>query len=138
MSIKSYFFFYAEKDDIRLTIMGDMINPFCPLLMKKLYLNVIEQREQIEKLIEKINNFIDEKNANIPFVKGKRQISALTWAAIKSGVESLMENGGRLMIFTPNPYQHGFEHPPLEIFLTKKKNNKNLILFIIFFSFQII
>ena len=41
-------------------------------------------------------------------MRGKRQISTVTGAAIKSGVESLMENGGRLMIFTPNPCQHGF------------------------------
>ena len=102
------YFFYVEKDDIRLSIMGDMNNPFCPLSMKKFYLKINEKREQIDALIEKMNTFIEEKNSNIPVIKGKRQISTLTGAAIKSGVESLMENGGRLMIFTPNPCQHGF------------------------------
>ena len=105
---KNIYFFYAEKEDIRLTIMGDLKDPFCPLSMKKFYLNIIEQREQIEKLIEKLNSFIEEKNANIPIVKGRRQISSLTGAAVKAGVDSLVENGGRLMVFTPNPCQHGF------------------------------
>ena len=105
---KNIYFFYAEKEDIRLTIMGDSKDPFCPLSMKKFYLNITEQREQIEKLIEKLNNFIEEKNANIQIVKGKRQISTLTGAAIKAGVDSLVENVGRLMVFTPNPCQHGF------------------------------
>ena len=105
---KNIYYFYAEKDDIRLTIMGDINDPFCPLSMKKLFLNITERREQIEALIEKINTFIEEKNANTVPMRGKRQISTVTGAAIKSGVESLMENGGRLMIFTPNPCQHGF------------------------------
>ena len=105
---KNIYFFYVEKEDIRLSIMGDINDPFCPLSMKKLYLNINEKKELIEALIEKINNFIEEKNPNSIPTRGKRQISTLTGAAIKSGVESLMENGGRLMIFTPNPCQHGF------------------------------
>ena len=105
---KNIYYFYVEKDDIRLTIMGDMNDPFCPISMKKLYLKINDQREHIEKLIERMNIFIEEKNQNLPIVKGNRQISSLTGGAIKSGVDSLMENGGRLMIFTPNPCNHGF------------------------------
>ena len=105
---KNIYYFYAEKDDIRLTIMGDMNDPFCPLSMKKLFLNIVEQKEQFEKLIDRINNFIAEKNANTTNVKGHRQISSITGAAIKAGVDALMENGGRVMLFTPNPCQHGF------------------------------
>ena len=41
-------------------------------------------------------------------MKGHRQISSISGAAIKSGVDALMENGGRVMIFTPNPCQHGY------------------------------
>ena len=118
---KNIYYFYVEKDDIRLTIMGDNKDPFCPVSMKKLYLNIFEQKEQILKLIEKINNFIDEKNANIPFVKGRRQISTITGAAIKSGIDSLMENGGRLMIFTPNPCSHGFGASMSRDFFDKEK-----------------
>ena len=105
---KNLYFFYVEKNDVRLTIMGDCKSPFCPLSLKKLFLNIGEQKEQIEKLIEKINNFISERNINVPEFKGHRQISSITGAAIKSGVDALMENGGRVMVFTPNPCQHGY------------------------------
>ena len=105
---KNIYFFYVEKSDVRLTIMGDMNDPFCPLSMKKLFLNIGTQKEQFEKLIDRINNFISEKNTNLPNLKGHRQISSISGAAIKSGVDALMENGGRVMIFTPNPCHHGF------------------------------
>ena len=122
---KNIFFFYAEKDDIRLIIMGDIKDPFCPLSMKKFYLNISENKEQIEKLLEKLTSFIEEKNAKSVNLRGNRQISTLTGAAIKSGVDSLMENGGRLMIFTPNPCQHGFGAcPPRENFNKDKDQQK--------------
>ena len=105
---KNIYYFYVEKSDVRLTIMGDINDPFCPLSMKKFFLNIGEQKEQIEKLIDRINNFISEKNANVPNFKGHRQISSISGAAIKSGVDALMENGGRVMLFTPNPCHHGF------------------------------
>ena len=105
---KNIYFFYVEKSDVRLTIMGDCNAPFCPLSLKKLFLNIGEQKDQIEKLLEKINNFISEKAVSTPELKGNRQISSITGAAIKSGVDALMENGGRVMIFTPNPCQHGY------------------------------
>ena len=105
---KNIYFFYSEKDDIALTIMGDITDPFCPISLKKLFININEQREQVEKLIERLNIFIEEKNANTQPVRGNRQISTITGAAIKAGVDSLLENGGRLMIFTPNPCNHGF------------------------------
>ena len=122
---KNLYFFYAEKDDIRLTIMGDIKDPFCPLSLNKFYLNISKQNEHIEKLIEKINSFIEDKNSKSAPVRGYRQISTLTGAAIKSGVDSLMENGGRLMIFTPNPCQHGFGAcPPRENFNKEKEPQK--------------
>ena len=105
---KNIYFFYVEKEEIRLTIMGDLSEPFCPLSMKKLFLKIGDKREQIEQLIEKVNIFINDKNKNTQPVKGNRQISTLTGGAIKAGVDALMENGGRLMIFTPNPCNHGF------------------------------
>ncbi len=105
---KNIYFFYVENEDVRLTIMGDITDPFCPISLKKLYLKVNDDKERIEKLIEKLNYFIDEKNKNISELKGKREISTITGSAIKSGVESLLENGGRVMIFTPNPCNHGF------------------------------
>ena len=104
---KNIYYFYIEKDNPRLTIMGDIINPFCPVSLKKLYLK-LEEKDKIDKLIETLNNFIEEKNKNVQTSNIKRQISTITGAAIKSGVESLLENGGRLMIFTSNPCNHGF------------------------------
>ena len=104
---KNIYYFYIEKDNPRLTIMGDIINPFCPVSLKKLYLK-LEEKDKIDKLIETLNNFIEEKNKNVQASNIKRQISTITGAAIKSGVESLLENGGRLMIFTSNPCNHGF------------------------------
>ena len=105
---KNIYYFYVEKSDVRLTIMGDINDPFCPLSMKKLFLNINEQREQIEKLIDRLNSFISEKNTNVPNFKGHRQISSISGAALKAGVDALMENGGRVMLFTPNPCHHGF------------------------------
>ena len=105
---KNIYFFYVEKEDVRLTIMGDIIDPFCPISLKKLYLKVVEDKEKIEKLVEKLNFFIEEKNKNISESKVKRQTSTITGAAIKAGVESLLENGGRVMVFTPNPCNHGY------------------------------
>ena len=49
-----------------------------------------------------------KKNKNISESKVKRQTSTITGAAIKAGVESLLENGGRVMVFTPNPCNHGY------------------------------
>ena len=122
---KNIYYFYVEKNDVRLSIMGDNVDPFCPLSMKKLFLNISEQKEQIEKLIERINNFISEKNTGVPNVRGHRQISSISGAAIKSGVDALMENGGRVMLFTPNPCQHGFAAcAPRESFNKEKEPQK--------------
>ena len=123
---KNIYYFYVEKSDVRLTIMGDVNDPFCPLSLKKLFLNIHEQREQLDKLIEKLNTFISEKNANIPNFKGHRQISSITGAAMKSGVDALMENGGRVMIFTCNPCHHGFGAcAPRESFNKTKEPQKS-------------
>ena len=122
---KNIYYFYVEKNDVRLTIMGDNNDPFCPLSMKKLFLNIGEQKEQFEKLIDRITNFISEKNPNVPNMKGHRQISSISGAAIKSGVDALMENGGRLMLFTPNPCNHGFAAcAPRESFNKEKEPQK--------------
>ena len=107
---KNIYYFYVEKEDVRLSIMGDIMDPFCPLSLKKLYLKIEEDKDKISLLIEKLFFFIEEKNksSNTETLKPKRQLSTITGAAIKSGVESLLENGGRVMVFTPNPCNHGF------------------------------
>ena len=109
--IKNIYYFYVEKDDIRISIMADFVDPFCPLSLKKLYIKIGSNKEKINSLIEKINIFIEEKNKNKSNqninIKNK-QISTITGSAIKSGVDSLIENGGRVTIFTSNPCYHGF------------------------------
>ena len=123
---KNIYYFYVEKDDVRLTIMGDINDPFCPISLKKLYLRINENKEKIELLLEKINNFIDEKNQNFQENKRIKPVSTITGVAIKSGVESLLENGGRLMIFTPNPCNHGFGTcAPRESFNKEKEPQKS-------------
>ena len=123
---KNIYYFYVEKDDVRLTIMGDINDPFCPISLKKLYLRINENKEKIELLLEKINNFIDEKNQNFQENKRIKPVSTITGVAIKSGVESLLENGGRLMIFTPNPCNHGFGAcAPRESFNKEKEPQKS-------------
>ena len=123
---KNLYYFYVEKDDVRLTIMGDINDPFCPISLKKLYLRINENKEKIELLLEKINNFIDEKNQNFQENKRIKPVSTITGVAIKSGVESLLENGGRLMIFTPNPCNHGFGAcAPRESFNKEKEPQKS-------------
>ena len=107
---KRIYYFYIEKDDIRLSIMADIQDPFCPLSLKKLYIKIGENKEKISLLFEKITIFIEEKNKNSKnnINTTNRQISTITGCAIKSGVDSLLENGGRVMIFTCNPCFHGF------------------------------
>jgi len=107
---KRIYYFYIEKDDIRLSIMADIQDPFCPLSMKKLYIRIGENKEKISLLFEKITIFIEEKNKNLKnnINMTNRQISTITGCSIKSGVDSLLENGGRVMIFTCNPCFHGF------------------------------
>ena len=79
--------------------MGDINEPFCPLSLKKLFLNINQQREQLEKLIEKITAFILDKNSQNSQNNSNinKEISSITGAAIKSGVDALLENGGRVM-----------------------------------------
>ena len=121
---KNIYYFYIEKDDVRISIMGDINDPFCPLSLKKLYIKIGSNKEKINSLIEKINLFINDKNKNFNNninIKNK-QISTITGCAIKSGVDSLLKNGGRILVFTCNPCNHGFGASIIrEIYL---KNNK--------------
>ena len=103
--ISKIYFFYVENNDIRMNIMADIKDPFCPLSLSKLYIKIENNENIINKLIDKLNSFIEEKNKNKAQIK---EISTITGCAIKSGVDSLLENGGRVMIFTSNPCYHGY------------------------------
>ena len=125
---KYIYFFYCEKNDIRISILAELNKPFCPISPSKLFLNVKKQREELEKLFEKINLFIENKylnneNENKEKKNTLNQISTPTGAVIKTGIDSLLENGGRVLIFTSNPCNHGFgESIPREKIYKENKN----------------
>ncbi len=126
--VKNIYFFYLEKNEIKISIMTDLNNPFCPIESKKMYLNIEKNKNEIYKLIEKVINFINEKNSNLisgNILKTKNflQKSVPTGAAIKSGIDSLLFNGGRILIFTPNPCNHGFNNCIIENNNEKKEEN---------------
>ena len=107
------YFFYLEKNQIKLSIMPDLNNPYCPIEPNKMYFNLQNNKNEINKLLEKVTNFIFEKNINYTLgktltTKNFLQRSTPTGAVIKSGIDSLLHNGGRVLIFTPNPCFHGF------------------------------
>lgn len=97
-------FFYCEKNEIKCVHVTDINQPFCPVAMNKLFINITSERANVDKLIEKISAYIQITNVN----QTKKTSSSITGAAIYSGIESLMDNGGRVMIFTSNACTHGF------------------------------
>lgn len=95
-------FYTYEKDELRAYVVPDCERTYCPLPRNKLFLNVVERRQDIEKLIEKISIAINENHekANIP--------GSISGSAIKAGIDALKGNGGRVMIFNCNSCVHGF------------------------------
>ena len=104
--MKSIYFFYLEKNDFKVSIVTDINDPFCPIGINKLFLNVTTQKDEVIQLIEKINHFLQERYAKV--TDTPRVQSTPTGAAIKAGVEALIENGGRVMVFTSNPSTIGY------------------------------
>ena len=109
---KYIYFFYFEKGEIKLSIVTDISDPFCPISIDKLFVNITQQRGEFEKLLEKVNGFLADKYANLANEEQStpRNLyqTTITGAAIKAGIDALKPNGGRVMIFTPNPCQNGF------------------------------
>ncbi len=102
---RSIQFFSIDGEDVKAYIMSDIENPFCPLPKEKLFMNVVEQRDSIEKVIEKINFYITSNTANSA---SKSIPGSVSGAAIAAGVSALEENGGRVMLFTANACITGF------------------------------
>jgi protein transport protein SEC24 len=100
--------FYAAENDVKIFLMPDINNPFCPLPREKLFLKAVEQRSEIDKVIEKVNSYILEKNNE--YVNNKKSIipGSVSGSAVAAGIDSLMENGGRVMLFTCNTCVNGF------------------------------
>ena len=97
------FYSLGKNKEINITHMNDSKNPFCPLSPNKLYYNVIKEQDDILILIEKINNYID--------LRREREITpntTISGTAIYSGIESLSESGGRILIFNASPSSLGY------------------------------
>jgi hypothetical protein len=84
--------------------MPDIERPFCPLPRGKLFFNVSKQRDEIDKIIDRLSAIfaIVAKKTNIP--------GSITGAAIFSGVEALKGNGGRVLVFSANSCLNGIGH----------------------------
>ena len=70
-------------------------NPFCPVPKEKLLLYVEKEKNQIEKIIEKIQFFVTNNTAN-----DKKILGAAIGAAIHSGYSALSSGGagGRVIV----------------------------------------
>jgi len=92
-----------KTDEVKVAIVPDVLRPFCPLPKNKLFMNAINRKEDIEKIIEKIGVIISEtqpQKNNIP--------GSVSGAAIYAGMQSLKGNGGRVILFTSNSCINGF------------------------------
>jgi hypothetical protein len=84
-------------------IVSEILNTFCPLPREKLFLHVKENREEIDKIIEKINSFITQYSQT-----DSKKVGSVAGAAILAGVESIRDMGGRVMVFTCNQCINGY------------------------------
>jgi protein transport protein SEC24 len=125
---RSLQFFTIEKsNDVKAYIVADIMNPFCPLPANKLFFNVVEQKSEIEKIVEKINYYVNEKYQN---PSKKPSPGSISGAAIKTGIEALEENGGRVMLFSCNSCLEGYAatKPREESKILNTKDEKTLFL----------
>lgn len=109
---KSIKFIWFDRSDVKIAVVPDINRPFCPLPRNKLFLNVINQREEIDKVIERINLIIGEEIKKCP-------PGNCVGASISAGIQSLYGNGGRVIIFNANSCIEGFGS-------SKIKDEKNL------------
>ena len=91
-------FYYIDKEEVKIVKVRDINDAFCPIDSKKLYCNIFENKDKILNLIEKINNLISTKFEN-NLKKSIKKNPFLLLNIIQSGMDSLIEKGGRLMIF---------------------------------------
>ena len=91
-------FYYSDKNEVKLVKVTDINDTFCPIDSKKLFCNIGENKEKILNLIEKININISNKFENIK-KKSTKKNNFLLLNIIQSGIDSLIEHGGRLLIF---------------------------------------
>ena len=78
--------------------MNDLKHPFSLISPDKLYYNVIKEQEDILTLTEKIIDCVDLRKQ-----KEQTPNTNISGIAIYSGIKSLCENGGRILLFNSNP-----------------------------------
>ena len=97
------FYSLGKNKDINILFMNDLNNPFSPISPKKIFFNVQTDQNDIEILIEKINSYIAIRREKI-----KTVTSNIGGVAIYSGIETLYQNGGRVMLFSCSSNKIGF------------------------------
>jgi protein transport protein SEC24 len=123
------FFSIDKSTEVKAYIVSDLENPFCPLPRSKLFLNVVDQKNEIEKVIEKITFYINEKYSEGSVLNTKKNIpGSVSGSAIVAGLNSLEDNGGRVILFTCNVCINGFGacKPREETKLFNTQNEKTL------------
>ena len=91
----------------KILIVSELQNSFCPLPNSKLFLNVKKNKEEIEKIIERMNSFnthySEMKNKNVANNPG-----SVAGSAILAGIDSLKNIGGRVIVLSCNSCKFGY------------------------------
>ena len=102
--IKGIQFYTLNKNqEINIIYMNDINSPFSPISPKFLFFNVKTQQEEINILIEKINLYITKRRELI-----RSPDTNIGGSAICAAVDSLLEYGGRVMIFSCSSNKVGY------------------------------
>jgi hypothetical protein len=96
-------FYWVDKSEVKVAVMPDINRPFAPLPRSKLFMNVVQKREDIDKVIEKIGSIVSQTQFSKNIGPG-----SVSGAAIYAGMQCLKGNGGRVMVFTSNSCINGF------------------------------
>ena len=119
-----HFYTLNKNQEINIIYMNDINSPFSPISPKYLFFNVKTQQEEINILIEKINLYITKRRELI-----KSSDINIGGTAICAAVESLLEYGGRAMIFSCSSNKIGygissFNYDDINIGINFMNNNK--------------
>lgn len=121
---KSVKFFWCDKSDVKTAIVPDVERPFCPLPRGKLFKNIVNDKDDIDKIVDRLSNIFSQTppKASSP--------GSVSGAAISAAVDSLVGNGGRVIIFTSSPCLLGFgsSKPKDEKLLAQSDKEKSLYL----------
>ncbi len=83
--------------------MSELNSSFSPLPREKLYLNAKSQRNEIDKIVEKVSAYITQYSKST-----NKNIGSVAGSAILAGIDSMFDIGGRVMIFSCNSCVSGY------------------------------